>query len=146
MDYTKLILVSYVDHFDTGTVFARWNNGAGTPVGVVGRALGGSCGCARRNPQNARERSQNEPFCLVNCIRFAAARGVRVINLSWGGFRPTRAAANDPQRVAVTRFCNQGGLIAMSAGNEGQNIIQANRFRYPQTLAADLAGACGVAP
>jgi len=28
----------------------------------------------------------------------------------------------------------------MSAGNNGQNIIQANRFRYPQTLAADLAG------
>jgi subtilisin family serine protease len=44
-----------------GTVFARWNNGAGTPVGVVGNALGGSCGCDTGRGL--------DDFCLNNCIR-----------------------------------------------------------------------------
>jgi subtilisin family serine protease len=52
-----------------GTVFARWNNGAGTPVGVVGNALGGSCGCSLRNPQTPAQTRVFESLCLNNCIR-----------------------------------------------------------------------------
>lgn len=46
-----------------GTIFARWNNGWGTPVGVVGNALGGSCGCATGADGGL------DSFCLNNCIR-----------------------------------------------------------------------------
>jgi hypothetical protein len=90
------LLSSFLLTHATGTVFARWNNGANTPVGVVGRALGGSCGCAVRNPQTPEERRSMEGFCLISCLRFAADRGVRVINLSWGGPVPTRATVDDP--------------------------------------------------
>jgi hypothetical protein len=82
-----------------------------------------------------------EDFCLRNCIDFAAANRVRVINLSWGGPRPTVAPANDPLRQAIVRFCNTGGIVAIAAGNDGIPIIQPGRFDYPAAFAADLAGA-----
>ena len=123
-----------------GTVFARWNNGAGTPVAVVGRALGGSCGCARRNPQNDLERLQLEGICLINCLRYAADSNVRVITLPYGRFQSRRSSINDEERIAVTRLCSKGGIIAISAGNEGVDILQETLFKYPAALAADLAG------
>lgn len=81
-----------------------------------------------------------EGFCLINCLRFAADRGVRVINLSWGGPVPTRATVDDPFRTSIVGFCNTGGIVAIAAGNDAQNNIQPNRFVYPSVFATDLAG------
>lgn len=122
----------------TGTVFARWNNGAGTPVGVVGNARGGSCGCDNRTPATPEERGTLEGLCLLNCIRFAAASGVRVINLSWGSTQPQRAGPDNEERRAITAFCNTGGIVAVAAMNEGSNILAPGAFTYPAALAADL--------
>lgn len=125
----------------SGTVFARWNNAIGA-AGVVGRARGGSCGCGT-GPRSL------DGACLTNCINYAAEQGVRVINLSWGRTQ-AQVQTVSPERDAIVRFCNQGGLIAIAAGNGeqasetapfiGRNIIRPDSLVYPSAYAADLQG------
>jgi hypothetical protein len=117
-----------------GTVYALWNNGGQeSPVGVVGRALGGSCGCRTTG-------SSQDGFCHINCFNYATNNGVRVINLSFGGVRPTTGGAEtDAQRDALRRFCEAGGIAVIAAGNSGVNIIRPNAWSYPAAFATEFA-------
>jgi subtilisin family serine protease len=116
-----------------GTVFARHNNGPNSPAGVVGNALGFSCGCGLNFPD----------ACITRCVEHARTNRARVINMSFGGSSSARLEANNAFRVQVERFCDSGGLIIMAAGNDGQPVVGtfpngSPRFDYPQTLVDDL--------
>jgi subtilisin family serine protease len=141
----------------SGTVFARWDNGASTAVGVVGKALGGSCECGIAPAPGAEPTlAQVHPVCLTNCIRYARQAGnVRVINLSWGRLRPQASSPNvpDPERQVIQEFCNSGGIITIAAMNGeqatptspmvGVNVIRPGARMYPAAFAEDLAGGSG---
>ena len=128
----------------SGTVFARWDNGASTAVGVVGKALGGSCECGiAPAPGDEPTRASLNSACLNNCIRYARQAGnVRVINLSYGGDLEEATSPNVPnmEREAIQAFCNSEGIVVVAAGNEGVDIIRPGARVYPAALAQDLAG------
>lgn len=130
-------------------LYGRWNNGGtDSPAGVVGNALGGSCGCAINNGLDA------EFFCYVQCLQYAVTSRVRVINLSWGfSFRVDNPPAYiNPMRDAISAFCTNGGIVTIAPNNGdkrpggnrqvGVNIILPGWRDYPAAFAAELAGGC----
>lgn len=141
----------------SGTIFARWGNGPNSAVGIVGRALAGSCECGITPPAGE---GPDSPWvntaCTNNCIRYARQAGnVRVINLSWGRLRPQASSPNVPdmQRQVIQEFCNSGGIITIAAMNGeqatptspmvGVNVIRPGARMYPAAFAEDLAGGSG---
>jgi subtilisin family serine protease len=138
----------------SGTVFARWDNGASTAVGVVGKALGGNCECGIAGDTPSGLPAALNPACLNGCIRYANQAGnVRVINLSYTSHvqaQATSAGVPDQEREAIQAFCSSGGIVVISAGNGeqatdgapfiGVNVIRPTARIYPAALAQDLAG------
>jgi subtilisin family serine protease len=122
-----------------GIMFARWNNGAGTAVGVVGKALGGVCGC-----QIDPEGGMNGTCTDVECVEHAIKNNVSVINMSFGVTVETRLPANHPARKALEKYCSAGGLVFIASGNDGTPTCDSGRFNYPACFAEDLAGESSV--
>jgi subtilisin family serine protease len=127
-------------------MFARWGNGDSTAVGIVGRALGGSCECSIPNPDNPNDPNDSllDDACLNNCIRHATRAGnVRVLNLSYGGTVPVPVDNNEvnQEREVIRAFCNRGGIVVVAAGNDGVDIIRPDARDTPTSYAQDLAGA-----
>jgi subtilisin family serine protease len=117
-----------------GTVFAAHNNGRDSAVGIVGNALGISCGCSGDFPDT----------CVARCVQHARTNRARVINMSFGRGRPERLAADNIWRDQIERFCDQGGLIFVAAGNDALEVPNAPLpdgsigIGYPEAFVQDL--------
>lgn len=117
----------------SGTVFAAHDNGANSAVGVVGNALGISCGLDYTESSTAR------------CVEYARNNRVRVINMSFytGNGYIAALEANNVMRQQFELFCDSGGLIIIAAGNFGTTVVRTvdggRRFTYPQAFVGDFS-------
>lgn len=117
-----------------GIIYARWNNGADTAVGLAPKAQGGMCQCGSAYPT----------FCVTRCIKHAVEKGVKILNLSLSSLSSVRLDPDSPYRAAVEHFCEEGGLIIAAAGNDGADVTAQGSYVYPAAFAANLEGKAGL--
>jgi len=75
---------------------------------------------------------------VANAIRYAADRGARVVNMSFGkAYSPHKKVVDDAVKYAMSKDV----LLVHAAGNEGKNLDHANN--YPNRVYADSSGQAG---
>lgn len=130
------------DRWDT---FNATNNGHGTNVagiacaegnngkGIVGVGFG-----AKLFPMKVAQRSGGGIVYGYEALIYAANRGIKVVNCSWGGVRPYSELEQ-----GVIDFClAKGTVVVASAGNHGAGSTMAyTQLNYP----AAYSGVIGVA-
>jgi len=86
-----------------------------------------------RTVPNGDERDKD----VANAIRYAAANGARVINMSFGkGYSPDKKEVDDAVKFAISKDV----LIVHAAGNDNKNLDAADVFNYPNRTYADHSG------
>jgi subtilisin family serine protease len=113
---------------------------AGIIAATSGNGVGGAgVAAARVLPITIADADGNTTTsALVRGLRYASARGARVINISFGG-----RGASRPEQEAIDAAVRRGALVVAAAGNSGGQ----GGFDYPgayrQVLAVGALGATG---
>lgn len=118
-----------------GTIAQRVNNG----IGVTGLAYG-----ARIMPVRVLdENGEGGAYEIARGIRFAAKRGVDVVNLSLE-FDPSITARQVPEIIRAVRFAHRkGAIVIAAAGNESDaSVAYPARARYTVSVGATTEHLC----